>query len=194
VSLEHLLHAIERHAAETAKAELEAARTEAKRIETEAVETLARRMSSGLEEQEAVLRAGAERAIAEARRNERRQVLQAREQVLERIFARAAEIVATEPDGSAQADLLALELRQALGYLGDVPAVVHCAPSVVARLRALLVEREGLTVQPDPAMRTGFRVRAADGSVLVDHTPERRLATLRPRLAIGLLRRIEPPS
>jgi vacuolar-type H+-ATPase subunit E/Vma4 len=194
VSLEHLLHALERDAADTAKAELEAGRSEASRIETEALGVLARRMIAGLAEQEAVLRARAERAIAEARRGERRRVLEAREQLLERIFARAGEIVATGQDGSAQADLLALEVHQALGYLADVPAVVHCAPSAVARLRALLVERDGLTVQPDPAMRAGFRVRAIDGSVLVDHTPERRLAALRPRLAIGLLRRIEPPS
>jgi len=194
VSLEHLLHALESHAAEAAKAELEAARTQASRIESEAVEGLARRMSTGLEEQEAVLRASAERAIAEARRSERRRVLEVREQVLERVFARAGEILATGQDGSAQADLLALEVRRALSYLGDVPAVVHCAPLVVTRLRALLAERDGLTVQPDAALRAGFRVRAADGSVLVDHTPERRLAALRPRLAIGLLRRIEPPS
>jgi vacuolar-type H+-ATPase subunit E/Vma4 len=192
VSLEHLLHALERQTAETARAELEAARAEAARIEAEALEARARRMSAGLEEQEVVLRASAERAIAEARRSERRRVLEAREEILARMFARAREIVAT--GDSAPTDLLVVEVRQALDYVGNVPAVVHCAPSVDERLRALLAERDDLTVQPDPALRDGFRVRAADGSVLVDHTPERRLAALRPRLAIELLRRIEPPS
>jgi vacuolar-type H+-ATPase subunit E/Vma4 len=193
VSLEHLLQALERQAAETAGAELEAARTEASRIEREAEDGLARRMRTGLEEEEVALRAEAERAIAEARRSERRRVLEAREQLLERIFARAGEILAADQDGS-RADLLAEEVRRALGYLGDVPAVVHCAAPMVPRLRTLLTALDGLTVQPDPALRAGFRVRAADGSVRVDHTPERRLAALRPRLAIGLLRRVEPPS
>jgi len=192
VGLEHLLQALERQAAETARAELEAARAEAARIEAEAAERLARRLSTSLEEQAVALRAGAEHAIAEARRGQRRRVLEARELLLQRIFARASEIVAT--NGSAAADLLAVEVRQALAYVGDVPAVVHCAPSVAERLRALLTERDGVTLQPDPALRAGFRVRAADGSVLVDHTPQRRLAALRPRLAIELLRRIEPSS
>jgi vacuolar-type H+-ATPase subunit E/Vma4 len=192
VSLEHLLHALERQAAETASAELEAARAEAARIEADAAERLARRMTTGLEEQAVVLRASAERDIAEARRSQRRLVLEAREAILARIFARAEEIVAT--GDSAPTDLLVVEVRQALDYVGSVPAVVHCAPTVVERLRALLAERDGLTVQPDPALHDGFRVRAADGSVLVDHTPERRLAAFRPKLAIELLRRIEPPS
>jgi vacuolar-type H+-ATPase subunit E/Vma4 len=192
VSLEHLLHALERQAAETASAELEAARAEAARIEAGAAEGLARRMTTGLEEQAEVLRASAERVVADARRSERRRVLQAREEILARIFARAEEIVANSDP--APTDLLVVEVRQALDYVGNAPAVVHCAPTAVERLRALFSERDGLTVQPDPALPDGFRVRAADGSVLVDHTPERRLAALRPRLAIELLRRIEPPS
>ena len=192
MSLEHLLHALERQAAETASAELEAARAEAARIEAEAAERLARRMTTGLEEQAVALRASAELVIAEARRSQRRRMLEARQEILARIFARAEEIVAA--GDSAPADLLVVEVRQALDYVGSVPAVVLCAPTAVERLRALLAERDGLTVQPDPALRGGFRVGAADGSVLVDQTPERRLAALRPRLAIELLRRIEPSS
>ena len=194
MGLEHLRQALVRQAGEAAEAELEAARAEAARIEAEAAERLARRMSGDLEEQAVVLRAAAERAIAETRRTERRRVLEAREHVLARMFARAAEIVATRQDGSEQADLLAPEVRRALDYLGGVPAVVHCAPVVAERLRALLGQRDGVTVQSDPALRAGVRVVAADGSVLVDHTPERRLAVLRPRLAIGLLRQITPSS
>lgn len=192
MSLKHLLHALERQAAEAVSTELEAARAEAARIEAEAAERLGRRMTTGLEEHAAVLRASAEGAIAEVRRSQRRRVLEAREEILARIFARAEEIVAT--GNSAPTDLLAVEVRQALDYVGNVPAVVHCATTAVERLRALLAERDGLAVQADPALRDGFRVRAADGSVLVDHTPERRLAALRPRLAIELLRRIEPSS
>jgi vacuolar-type H+-ATPase subunit E/Vma4 len=192
VSLEHLLHALERQAAEAASAELEAARAEAARIEAEAAEHLARRMTTELEEHAVVLRASAESAIAEARRGERRRVLEAREGILARIFARAEEIAAT--GDSVPTGQLVVAVRQALEYVGNVPAEVHCAPTVVERVRALLAERDGLTVQPDPALRDGFRVRAADGSVLVDHTPERRLAALRPKLAIELLRRIEPSS
>jgi vacuolar-type H+-ATPase subunit E/Vma4 len=190
--MEHLLHALERQAAETARAELEAARAEAARIQAEAEESFDRRMTANLEEQEVALRATAERAVAEARSSQRRRVLEAREQLLARIFARAGELVAT--GDSVPAESLEMEVRQALGYLGDAPAVVHCSPSVVELLRAVMAETDGLTVQPDTAIRAGFRVRAADGSVLVDHTPERRLATLKPRLAIELVRRIEVPS
>jgi vacuolar-type H+-ATPase subunit E/Vma4 len=193
VSLDQLLHALERQAAEAAGTELEAARMEASRIEREAEDGLARRMRTGLEEEEAVLRAEAERTIAEARRSERRRVLEAREQLLDRIFARAGELLVADQDGSRM-DRLAEEVRRALGYLGDVPAVVHCAARMAPRLRTRLGRLDGLTVQPDPSLRAGFTVRAADGSVRVDHTPERRLAALRPRLAIGLLRRVEPPS
>ena len=72
MGLEHLRHALERQAEEAATAELEAARAEAARIEAEAAERLARRMSGDLEEHAVVLRAAAERAIAETRRTERR--------------------------------------------------------------------------------------------------------------------------
>lgn len=192
MGLENLLHALERQTAEAARAEVEAARAEAARIEAEAEASLVRRTSTTLEEHAAVLRAGAERTIAEARRSQRRRVLETRGQVLARVFSRAETIVAT--DDAAPSDLLAVEVRQALAYVGDVPAVVHCAASAVERLRALLSERDDVTVQPDPSVGTGFRVGPADGSMLVDHTPERRLVALKPRLAIELLRRIEPTS
>ncbi len=192
MGLESLLHALERQAAEAARAEVEAARAEAGRIEAEAAAALTRRTSTRLEEHAAGLRAGAERTIAEARRSQRRRVLETRGQVLARVFSRAETIVAA--DASAPSDLLAAEVRQALAYVGDVPAVVRCAAPAVEGLRALLSERHDVTVQPDPGLSAGFRVGPADGSMMVDHTPERRLMALKPRLAIELLRRIEPPS
>ncbi|HEY7636943.1 MAG TPA: V-type ATP synthase subunit E [Gemmatimonadales bacterium] len=192
MALDHLLQALERQAAETAAEQLKAARAEAGRIEAQAEEGLARRMTAGLEGEELALRADAERTIAAARNSHRRQVLEARERLLARIFARAEELLGE--GGSDLADSLTTEVRQALDYLGGGLAVVHCPPSAVPRLRADLSGIESVDVQPDAALRAGFRVRAADGSVLVDHTPERRLSALRSRLAIELLRRIEASS
>jgi vacuolar-type H+-ATPase subunit E/Vma4 len=193
VGLEHLLHALERQTAEAASAELETARAEAARIARQAAETFAGRLKSGLDEEESVFRADAERAINAARRSGRRQVLEARQRLLDRIFARAGEMVA-EPDGSAQAELVAQDVRRAEGYLGDRPAVARCAPRLVEPLRALLGDTDGLAVEPDPEVRAGFRLQARDGSVLVDRTAARQLADLRARLAIELLRRIGAPS
>jgi vacuolar-type H+-ATPase subunit E/Vma4 len=194
VGLDQLLRALERQAAEGRTAELEAARAEAARIDREGVEDLARRTQSRLDEQEIELRAGAERAIAAARRGHRQRVLEARERLLERIFARAREIVNAEQSESSRAELLAEEIRRAGVYLGDIPAVTRCAPAMVEPLRARLGDRNGMRVEPDPSLRAGFRMGAADGSVIVDHTPEQRLAALRSRLAIELVRRIEPAS
>ena len=192
MGLSELLSALEAQASETARTLLEAARAESARIEAEAVEGLARRTHGGLEKEEARLRAGAASAIADARREQRRRVLEKRELLLDRVFARALALMASET--SAPAEHLAVEIRQALRYLGGIPAVILCAPAVAVPVRALLADLEGVTVTPDPALPSGFVARAADASVVVDRTPARRLAALRPTLAIELMRRIEPPA
>ena len=192
MALEALLLALERQAAEAATDELEVARAEATRIDTEGTEHRAQRMTMGLDEHALALHAAAERIIAEVRRTERRRVLASRQQLLERIFARAQEILTTETSPSA--DGLGADVQQALRYLADVPTVIECAPSVAEELRTFLADSDRVTVRPDPALRLGFRARAADESMLIDYTPERRLAALRPRLAIELLRRVEDPA
>jgi vacuolar-type H+-ATPase subunit E/Vma4 len=190
VALEELLARLERDGRTKADAVLEAARAEARRVASESEERVTRRRRDSLEALEAELRVATERLIAAAREAARRQVLSARERMLDRVFRAAEERLAEFARSEAYVSRLAEDLAEARSYLGEAPAVVRCAPELSARVRAVIVDQTGLSVEEQPHAEPGFVLVAADGSVEVESTLTARLKRLRPVLSIEVLERL----
>lgn len=193
MALEHLLAALEREAAERAQALIAGARAESDRIAAAAEERVTRRRRETLGPREAALRATAERTLAETRRAARRAQLEARGRLLDRVFAAARELGPPAVAGDAYRRALPAFLAQALACVGAAPAVIRCSPALARPIRALVatLEREGLTVEPDARVGSGFVLTTGDGKISVDHTLEARLARAESRLALEALRALD---
>jgi vacuolar-type H+-ATPase subunit E/Vma4 len=83
-------------------------------------------------------------------------------------------------------------VAEALGAVGDEPAVIHCSEALVAAVRSAVKRAKHVTVQGDPAAPPGIRVVTSDGAIEVDNTLEGRLERLRGRLALEVLATLEP--
>jgi len=191
MALERLLSSLERDAAQQVDALLAAARARAERVTRTADEQDARCKSETLEARERAQRAAVELALARARRAARGRVLEARARLLEQVFGAARDRLPAAADSQAFRAALPARLAAARACLGDSPAAVRCAPALLPALRELSRETEGLALQPDPAIATGFVVASCDGALEVDETLERRLRRRRPALAIAVLRALE---
>ncbi|HEU5169276.1 MAG TPA: hypothetical protein VFU46_01990 [Gemmatimonadales bacterium] len=171
MALADLLDTLERDAEGRAAARMAAARAEADRLTAEARERLERRRAAALAEREGELWAAAASEIELARREAVREVLLAREAALERVFARARELLAARAADPALAPEWDRDAADALTFLGGREAVTRRPPEVA-----------------------GVRVAALDGSIVIDGTLEGRLERLRSRLAIEVARRLETPE
>jgi len=145
---------------------------------------------------ETALRGAMARALASARLDGRRRVLEARDVLLDRLFARARELLAEAIQQPAARRRLAERASEALEFIPAGAATIQCSPGVApileAELRDLLErEPQGVRVETDPELPPGFRVVGAGGSLTVDATLEKLLELDRPILAIEVLRRLE---
>jgi F0F1-type ATP synthase membrane subunit c/vacuolar-type H+-ATPase subunit K len=129
------------------------------------------RRATALAAREAELRAVSARTLEAGRREAKRQVLEARAEVLERIRRRAETLLAQRAADPALLVAQARYLERALDYLGTAPAVVEAPTQLLAGLRAMLDGRARVVAQPPTAARPGLLVRADDGALTVDATP-----------------------
>lgn len=189
--LDQLIAALGEDADAQAQSEVERARSEAARIAADARDEIVRRRAEALGRLEADLREETERELVDARRRSRRLVLGARQQLLDRVFAAAEARLPHLLDQPAYTAALPGELASALSYLGTDPATIHCSASMVGPIRALIAGWEGITVQPDDAVGSGFTAVSGDGYVTVDVTLDARLERLRPQLSLEVLRELE---
>jgi vacuolar-type H+-ATPase subunit E/Vma4 len=189
--LDHLLGALERDGSAQAEDLLVQARATVAAIAREADELVARRRADVLGGRETELRGAAQAALGETRRTGRRAVLTARQRLLERVFGAARglffEALASE---AYRARALPEHLAEALGAVGDEPAVIRCPETLVPAVRAAVARKKHLTVQGDPAAPPGIRVVTTDGAIEVDNTLEGRLDRLRARLALEVLAKL----
>lgn len=122
-------------------------------------------------------------------------MLEARDALLDRVFARAGERLAAALERPAARERLVERAREALGLVPRGDIVIHCSPGVAAVLEDALEdarERDGaLRIETDPRLPAGFRVEAAGGALWVDATLDSLLAQQRPALAVEVLRRLE---
>jgi V/A-type H+/Na+-transporting ATPase subunit E len=151
----------------------------------------ARQRALHLERVTAQRRAVGERLVAAARAQARGQFLQARMDVLDRVFDEASgllERLAVDRYAASVAHLAVDAAR----YLERRPSVLQSPPDASAAAADAVRDRPDLAVEPAdvPAGVTG---RSVDGRVVVDNTLAAILVRRRADLAIGLSARIEAP-
>ena len=188
--LEHLLAALERNATAQTARFLAEARAEAERITAADAAAIDRRRGETLGAREREHRAALEAALSTARRAARREVLEARERLLERVFAVARAKLAEALGQSAYRAALPGRVAAALACIGEADATLSCPASLAAGLREAVSGNGRVTVRVDPAVGSGFRLRTTDGAVEVDDTLETRLEARRPELAREALRQL----
>lgn len=189
MGLEELVARLERDAAARV-AEIEArAQLEIDAIEAEDALTASRRQADALASERARRRELLDRELAEARRRARAEALRARHAIVDRVMARAGELLDRAPKDPAYLSTQGARLRRAMGFFAG-GAVVRCRPELAPAAREALKEIEGVVVEETPGMAAGVTLSARDGSMDIDDTLPARLARLRDELAIELLREV----
>jgi len=189
MALAHLLEALERDANdEIARLRAEAA-AEADRITAASAAAVAQRRRAVLEEDERRGRHEVERALTIARRAARRAVLEARQRLLDRVFAAARAVLPAAVREPAFRASLPAAIVSALAAIGPGPVVIHCPGAIAPAVKGLqLADR--ITVMADETVGSGFVMRAADGAIEVDDTLDGRLERSRPVLARRVLQQL----
>lgn len=191
--LEHLLSALEREAQAQSEALLAAARAEAAEISRRSEELVARQRADVLRTREGELRGAAEATVGEARRAARATVLTARQQLIDRVFERAREMLPGASAGEAYRAVLPQHIAEALAALGDQPAVIRCDAGVADAVRSAVARKEHLVVRPEAGARAGVVVATTDGTIEVDNTLDGRLERVRAQLALEVMARVAAP-
>ena len=143
-----------------------------------------------LDAREAELRGATAAALGEAQRAARKTELEARDQLLTRVFDTARAMLPAALSGDTYRAALPGHVAEALHAVGDEPAVIHCPESLRDAVRMAVADRRELTIACDAAARPGVTATTRDRAVVVDNTLEGRLERLRPRLAIEVLARL----
>jgi V/A-type H+-transporting ATPase subunit E len=132
---------------------------------------------------EAEARAALVKAQSTAQLRAASMVLQAKEEEIARVFARAEEELAkVARDAERYPAVLRAFIEEGLqGVAG--PAVATVNPGDVAAAEAVARGRAEVTVRADPAVQGGVRVATPDGRFVVTNTLASRLDRARPTLA-----------
>jgi vacuolar-type H+-ATPase subunit E/Vma4 len=193
--LDHLLAALERDATAQAERLVAEARVTADRLTSAAAEAIERRRGETLGAYEREQRAVVQAALSTARRAARRDVLEARERLLDRVFATARAALPQALAHQAYRAALPERLAAALACVEEAgEAALRVPAALAADVRTAVSGNGRVTVRVDHAAGSGFRLATADGSLEVDDTLETRLDAQRPRLARDVLRQLEVES
>lgn len=193
--LEHLLAALERDATAQAEHLVAEARATAALLTSTAAQAIERRRGETREVHEREQRAVVQAALSTARRAARREVLEARERLLDRVFAAARSALPQALAHRAYRAALPERLAAALACVEEGgEAALRVPAALAADVRAAVSGNGRVTVSVDHDAGSGFRLTTADGILEVDDTLETRLDTQRPRLARDVLRQLEVES
>lgn len=140
---------------------------------------------------EAELRAAMSRELAQGRADSQRRVFEARDALLERVFAGARELLCEAIDRPAAQARLVERAQEALGFIPAGRAVICCSPGVASMLEGELDVGDGLEIETRQDLPAGFQITGAGGALVVDATLESLLELRRPALAIEVLRWLE---
>lgn len=191
MAIEPLIESICREADREAAALLHRARAEADRIDDEARAARSKARSGVIDERRSEWLSEDEPALAAARRDATREVLTARERLLDRVFRTvAAEFVDILRDPTYQATLKGL-IDEALPFAGNRPATVICTDINAASVQEAVAARGDVGVRTEANARGGIMVVTDDGTVSIDNTLEGRLQRMKPQLAIELVEQVE---
>lgn len=191
MALDELLAALEREVRADADRLLEEARADARAWTAACEERAAEQHELALGQHLSRTHAELETVLAEARHTARQEVLEGRDQLLERIFAAARDAC---PEAITRATYLAtLPDRVAAAFACHAPdtdLVLSAPPALLKELEQQVAGDPHITVREDPGAGSGFRLHAADRSMEVVETLESRLAARRTDLARATLRRL----
>jgi vacuolar-type H+-ATPase subunit E/Vma4 len=194
VALEKLIEVLRQGTEAEAAAILTAARTEADAIRARTEAEVAERRGREQAAREAERASAIELALTTGRRTARREELEARQRVLDRVFAAAAaEFGAALERPEYRAALQAL-VTEAVGCLGGREGTLRCHPTLQRDLKRIVGSRPALRVVGDPATGSGFKLLSDDGAVEIDGTLEDRLVRRATRLAVEVAARLEAES
>ncbi len=182
--LDQLLAALEREAREEADQVLAEARADAERIDATVSRELANERDASLGMLERDLEAELEAELSTARLAARREVLLARERLLERLFTMLGQRIATQPDDPRYRTGLASRVTAALACFEPGAALeLRAAPTMATQISTDGVVPDTVAVVPDTSIGTGFRVTTSDGTIEVVDTLESRIDAQRVLLA-----------
>lgn len=193
MALDKFLAALETDARDQAARLLDAARAEAAQVAEAAATRCDARRRDTLAAREQDRRAVVELELGVTRRAARGSVLEARQQLLDRVFRTAATLLEAAPAREAYVRVLPAHLADALACAGDGPVEIRCPALLVASIRARVKSRPHVRVVATPGP-VGFTVLARDGAVEIDSTLVARLERARPRLVIEAMRALEAPA
>lgn len=192
-----LFEQLRRDAREASEQRIAAARAEALRLSNASDERLAQERAAQLAARERAHSAALDRAQSDARTRTAREWLAARAEALDQVFVAAHETLAARSADPRFIAAVAAIARDALSYLPPGDASARCATALAPAVRDMLESRATgrpeLRVIEDDAVATGVVLETADGSLAIDATFARHLARERPRLAIEVAQRLEPP-
>ena len=193
MALEHLLGTLTREAEAEAGAILAAARAEAEAIRAQGEAARAARRSSVQTARDTDKRAAVALAVAEARRAGRREELEARQRVLDRVFAETRTRLHSLLDAPAFLAALPGRVEEAVACLGSRPGTLRYHRALGQAIGRIAPERAGLRQVVDDDVGPGFRLNSDDGGLVVNGTLDDLLERQIPRLALAIVARLETP-
>lgn len=188
--MQELIGTLQREAEARSAAILEEARETAVRLIEESEREIEHRIEAQVEVREKRWRRDASARVSLARREAEERALAAREDLLRKVFARAAEHLGHLPDSPRYARAAPGLLERALSFLPAAGAEVVCDPAT-ARAVMEVAARAGARIDARPDAAPGIVARSAAGSVSVDATLATLFDRLRPTLAMDVAARVE---
>ena len=191
MALEHLIEVLRQGTEAEAAAILAAARADADAIRARNEAELTERRGIQLTAREAQRASAIALALTTGRRAARREVLEARQRLLDRVFAAAAARFPAALDRPEFRAALPALVTEAVGCLGSRAGTLRCHPAIHKQLKGIAGSGASLRITADPKAGSGFKLASVDGAVEIDGTLEDRLVRRATRLAVEVAARLE---
>ena len=180
-----------------ARAELDqvsaAAQARADSIRVESAARIEKRRGAAMAECDEDVRRSRNGALAAARHDGRRRLLDSQHALVERVVSAAVEATNRKLSLCVSPDRLLRRAGELLSYIGSGPAELRCRTSIAEHIAAQLGPRDAKVVADDDAP-WGLTLVGDDGRLTIDDTVGAWLEAERAAIAIAVCQRIEEHS
>lgn len=191
MALDHLLAVLHTEAEAEVERVLATARQEAEAIRQRCEADLAERRRRDQQALDTERRTEVEFALVAARRQARRDELEARDRMLARVLDTARSRFGSLLPTATLRAALGAQVAQSLDCLATRAATIQAHPDLTGLVVQAVGNRSGVKVVADPGAGTGFRVASDDGTLAIDGTLEGRLVRMNRQLRQDILRQWE---